>query len=293
VRAERHYGVSWGTGRLGSASGEGHEKRPARPGADDEWSKASYRKYTVSLPAPTSAKKLFRQNIRNLLKLVESPSERKTRQAPPAAATDPEKVYTAYKAAAETKQRAADGDSGKTLRDMDSGKAGEEGKENVAHKTNHELNEQGADRVSGLASAISRFSDEQNAKAPSLMFRPGRRARKMTLPSGSGGRALGGLVTQPGRINIPDTEVAAAGKCVTKCFLGGSERKGRCPHDGLRPVAAGASARQKRLASTARPIVARESRTLGMEGLFAGVGIYCRIVGQLYEPVDFAHAGEI
>jgi pyruvate dehydrogenase E1 component len=185
---------------------------------------------------------------------------------------DPAKVYAAFQAAVQTKDRPTV-ILAKTIKGYGQGEAGEG--RNVAHQQK-KLNEE------ELREFRSRFdipiSDDQVASAP--FYRPPEDSPEMRYLH-ERRKALGGYV--PGR-DHKAPPLTAPPLADYREFLDGSD--GREVSTTMAFVRLlGKLLRDERVGRNLVPIVPDESRTFGMEGLFRQVGIYSH-VGQLYEPVD-------
>ncbi|MCE9525803.1 MAG: pyruvate dehydrogenase (acetyl-transferring), homodimeric type [Planctomycetales bacterium] len=235
----------------------------------DEVVDGEYQKYTV-MPGSYIRENFFGK-YPELLKLVENYSDEKLVKLR-RGGHDPEKVYTAYKAAVEHKGQPTV-ILAKTIKGYGLGEAGE-GK-NIAHN-NKKLNEQ------ELLEFRTRFgipiSDEQIAKAP-FYLPPAEGAEMKYLRERRA--TLGGPVPSRPK-DHPRTEVPRLDSY--KPFLGGSEGKEMSTTMGFVRLLQ-RLCRDKKIGKYVVPIVPDESRTFGMEGMFAEIGIYSHI-GQLYEPVD-------
>jgi pyruvate dehydrogenase E1 component len=228
-----------------------------------------YQKYTV-MPGSYIREHFFGK-YPELLKLVENFSDEKLARLR-RGGHDPEKVYAAYLAATQHKGQPTV-ILAKTIKGYGLGEAGEG--RNVAHN-NKKLNEQ------ELIEFRSRFgipiSDEEVVKAP--FYTPPADSTEMKYLR-ERREALGGYLpsrpTVHPRLEVPRIEDF-------KEFLGGSDGK-----DMSTTMAAvrllQKMCRDKKIGKYMVPIVPDESRTFGMEGMFASFGIYSH-VGQLYEPVD-------
>jgi pyruvate dehydrogenase E1 component len=206
-----------------------------------------------------------------LLKLVENLSDEKLRKLR-RGGHDPEKVFAAFQAAIEHKGQPTV-ILAKTIKGYGLGEAGEG--RNIAHN-NKKLNEE------ELYEFRTRFgipiSDEEVANAP--FYKPPENSAEMKYLR-ERREALGGSI--PSRpTKQPRTEVPRIDDY--KEFLGGSQGKEMSTTMAfvrlLRKLC-----RDKKIGKFVVPIVPDESRTFGMEGMFAEIGIYSH-VGQLYEPVD-------
>jgi pyruvate dehydrogenase E1 component len=228
-----------------------------------------YQKYTV-MPGSYIREHFFGK-YPELLKLVENYSDEKLTKLR-RGGHDPEKVYAAYKAAVEHKGQPTV-ILAKTIKGYGLGEAGEG--RNIAHN-NKKLNE------AELYEFRTRFgipiSDDQVASAP--FYKPPENSAEMKYLR-ERREALGGYV--PSRPTVhPRLEVPRISEY--REFLGGSQGKDLSTTMAfvrlLRKLC-----RDKKIGKYVVPIVPDESRTFGMEGMFAEFGIYSH-VGQLYEPVD-------
>jgi pyruvate dehydrogenase E1 component len=206
-----------------------------------------------------------------LLKLVEKLSDEKLEKLR-RGGHDPEKVFAAFQSAVEHKGQPTV-ILAKTVKGYGLGEAGEG--RNIAHN-NKKLNEE------ELYEFRTRFgipiSDEEVASAP--FYKPPENSAEMKYLR-ERREALGGNIpSRPTR--HPRTEVPRIDDY--KEFLGGSQGKEMSTTMAfvrlLRKLC-----RDKKIGKYVVPIVPDESRTFGMEGMFAEIGIYSH-VGQLYEPVD-------
>lgn len=228
-----------------------------------------FQKYTV-MPGSYIREHFFGK-YPELLKLVENYSDERLEKLR-RGGHDPEKVYTAYKAACDHKGRPTV-ILAKTIKGYGLGEAGEG--RNIAHN-NKKLNE------AELLEFRTRFgipiSDEEVAKAP--FYRPPEDSAEMRYLR-ERRAALGGPVpsrptTHP-TLETPKLEDY-------KEFLGGSKGKEMSTTMGFVRLLQ-KLCRDKKVGKFVVPIVPDESRTFGMEGMFGEIGIYSH-VGQLYEPVD-------
>jgi len=185
---------------------------------------------------------------------------------------DPERVYAAYKAAAECKNQPTV-ILAKTIKGYGLGESGEG--RNVSHQIKKANEEE-------LREFRSRFgipiSDEDVAKAP--FYRPPEDSSEMRYLRERRAGLGGYLPTRPTehpRTQVPRIEEYAE-------FLGGSKDKPMSTTMGLVRLLS-KLCRDKQLGKHVVPIVPDESRTFGMEGMFRQIGIYAH-TGQLYEPVD-------
>ena len=185
---------------------------------------------------------------------------------------DPEKVYTAYKAAVETKGRPTV-ILAKTVKGYGLGEAGE-GK-NITH-SQKKLNEE------ELKQFRSRFgipiSDEDVVNAP--FYRPTEDSPEITYLK-KRRKELGGYV--PKRV-VRNQKIQTPSEDLFKEFYAGTD--GRAVSTTMVYVRILTKLlKDKEVGKLIVPIVPDEARTFGMEGLFRQVGIYSN-AGQLYEPVD-------
>jgi pyruvate dehydrogenase E1 component len=228
-----------------------------------------YQKYTV-MPGSYIREDFFGK-YPELLKLVENYSDEKLAKLR-RGGHDPEKVFTAYKAAVEHKGQPTV-ILAKTIKGYGLGEAGEG--RNVAHN-NKKMNEQ------ELLEFRSRFgipiSDEEVVKAP--FYKPPEDSAEMKYLR-ERRQSLGGYM--PRRpTEHPKLEMPRIGEYQE--FLGGSEGKDMSTTMAVVRLMQ-KLCRDKKVGKYVVPIVPDESRTFGMEGMFASIGIYSH-VGQLYEPVD-------
>ncbi len=190
---------------------------------------------------------------------------------------DPDKVYAAFKAATESRDRPTV-ILAKTIKGYGLGEAGEG--RNMTHQQK-KLNEE------ELREFRSRFgipiSDERVAEAP--FYRPPEDAPEMVYMR-KRREALGGPV--PMRINEPVTmsvpRLADYESTVAKKLVSHGDGKEMSTTMAFVRLL-GDMLRDKQIGKQIVPIVPDESRTFGMEGLFRQIGIYSH-TGQLYEPVD-------
>lgn len=228
-----------------------------------------YQKYTV-MPGSYIREHFFGK-YPELLKLVENYSDEKLAKLR-RGGHEPEKVYAAYKAAVEHKGQPTV-ILAKTIKGYGLGEAGEG--RNVAHN-NKKMNEQ------ELLEFRTRFgipiSDEEVVKAP--FYKPPEDSAEIKYLH-ERRQALGGYMpsrpTEHPRIEVPRLPDY-------KEFLGGSEGKDMSTTMAVVRLMQ-KLCRDKKIGKFVVPIVPDESRTFGMEGMFASFGIYSH-VGQLYEPVD-------
>ena len=188
------------------------------------------------------------------------------------AATIPEKVYNAYKAAVEhTGQPTVI--LARTIKGYGLGEAGE-GK-NITHQQK-KLNE------ADLRSFRTRFgipiSDDDIAEAP--FYRPADDSPELQYLR-ERRKALGGFVpSRSVRVEPMNTPLEPL---FEEFFKGTEGRKASTTMVFVRMLSK--LLRDKEIGDLIVPIVPDEARTFGMESLFRAVGIYSH-VGQKYEPVD-------
>jgi len=189
---------------------------------------------------------------------------------------DPEKVYAAYKAAVECKDRPSVVIA-KTIKGYGLGEGGEG--RNVTHNQK-KLNE------AELREFRTRFgipiSDELVAEAP--FYRPPEDSPEMIYLR-ERRESLGGVVprrnTEPVTMKVP--RLADYDKTMAKLVSKGPGKEMSTTMGFVRLL--GDLLRDKQIGKQIVPIVPDESRTFGMEGLFRQIGIYAHR-GQHYEPVD-------
>lgn len=235
----------------------------------DEVVDGQYQKYSVS--SGDYIRKDFFGKHPELLELVKNYSDEQLRKLR-RGGHDPKKVFSAFKAAVETKQQPTV-ILAQTIKGYGLGEAGEG--RNITHQQK-KLNEQ------ELRDFRSRFSipisDEDVAAAP--FYKPADDSEEMKYLH-ERRKKLGGYL--PRRV-IDVQPLAAPGDELFKEFHNGT---------GEREVATTMAfvhmlsklLRDKDIGKHIVPIVPDEARTFGMESLFRQVGIYSRL-GQLYEPVD-------
>ena len=185
---------------------------------------------------------------------------------------DPEKVYTAYKAAVEHKGRPTV-ILAKTIKGYGLGETGEG--RNIAHNKK-KANEQ------ELLDFRTRFgipvSDEEVPKAP--FYLPSKDSQEMKYLR-ERREALGGSVpsrpTEVPKIEVPTFEDYR--KNIERDY--GKEMSTTMGFVRL----LSRLCKDKKIGKNIVPIVPDESRTFGMDGMFREVGIYAH-KGQLYDPVD-------
>jgi len=188
---------------------------------------------------------------------------------------DPLKVYAAYKAAVEyTGQPTVV--IAKTIKGYGMGSSGEA--QNIAHQQKHL-------EIESMRKFRDRFnlpiSDADLPKAP--FYRPAENSAEMDYLR-ERQAALGGSVPQRRRtssvvVSVPELSV------FDSLLKGTGDREISTTMAFTRFLSA--VMRDKEIGPRIVPIVADESRTFGMEGLFRQRGIYSP-VGQLYEPHDSA-----
>jgi pyruvate dehydrogenase E1 component len=229
-----------------------------------------YQKY-VAMPGSYIREHFF-GHYPELLDLVKSYSDEKLVRMR-RGGHDPEKVYAAFKAAAEHKGQPTV-ILAKTIKGYGLGEAGES--RNIAHNQK-KLNEE------ELLEFRTRFgipiSDEEVGKAP--FYKPSEDSPEMKYLR-ERREALGGPV--PSRpTKIPTMEVPRF-EDYRKIVDRDSERKEISTTMGFVRLLS-KLCDDKQIGKYIVPIVPDESRTFGMEGMFKQIGIYAH-AGQLYEPVD-------
>ena len=185
---------------------------------------------------------------------------------------DPEKVYAAYKAAAEHKG-APTVILAKTVKGYGLGETGE-GK-NITHQQK-KLNED------ELALFRTRFgipiSDQDVSQAP--LYRPPENSPEIRYML-ERRKALGGFVPSRNRASAPLK--APRDDAFGEFYAGTEGREVSTTMVFVRILAK--LLREKEIGRLVVPIVPDEARTFGMEALFRQIGIYSH-AGQIYEPVD-------
>jgi pyruvate dehydrogenase E1 component len=232
-----------------------------------------YQKYVVS--SGDYIRQDFFGKYLELLEMVKSYSDEKL-QKMRRGGHDPEKVYAAYKAAVECKDKPTV-ILAKTIKGYGLGEGGEG--RNVTHNQK-KLNED------ELREFRTRFgipiSDERVVEAP--FYKPPEDSPEMKYLR-ERRKALGGPV--PARAPKPVTmkvpTIADYKKTMDKLVSKGPGKEMSTTMGYVRLL--GDMLRDKQIGKYIVPIVPDESRTFGMEGLFRQVGIYSH-AGQLYEPVD-------
>jgi len=185
---------------------------------------------------------------------------------------DPEKVYTAYKAAVEHKD-APTVILAKTVKGYGLGEAGE-GK-NITH-SQKKLNE---DELREFRTRFSiPISDEDVVKAP--FYRPSEDSAEIRYLK-ERRKTLGGYL--PKRIVKAQPLKTPSEELFEEFYSGTEGREVSTTMVYVRMLAK--LLRDKEIGHLIVPIVPDEARTFGMESLFRQVGIYSN-QGQLYEPVD-------
>jgi pyruvate dehydrogenase E1 component len=236
----------------------------------DEVVDGQFQKYIVST-GDKIRRDFFGKDLR-LMELVKNLSDEQIRKLK-RGGHDPEKVYTAYKAAMEHKGSPTV-ILAQTVKGYGLGEAGE-GK-NITHQQK-KLNEQ------ELREFRSRFgipiSDEEVAEAP--FYRPSEDSEEIKYLMDRR-KSLGGFVPKREAERSPALKIP--GDEFFKEFYQGN---------GDREVASTMAfvhlltklLKDKNIGKNIVPIVPDEARTFGMESLFRMVGIYSHN-GQIYEPVD-------
>jgi pyruvate dehydrogenase E1 component len=232
-----------------------------------------YQKYKVS--SGQYIREHFFGKYPEVLELVKNYSDDKLKRLK-RGGHDPEKVYAAYRAAVECKDRPTVVIA-KTVKGYGLGEGGEG--RNMTHNQK-KLNEE------ELREFRSRFgipiSDERVAEAP--FYRPPENSPEMVYLR-ERRKALGGSVparnNAPVRLQVP--RLADYGKTMDKLVSRGPGKEMSTTMGFVRLLTD--LLRDKQIGKHIVPIVPDESRTFGMEGLFRQIGIYAH-GGQLYEPVD-------
>ncbi len=232
-----------------------------------------YQKYVVS-PGSFIREDFFGK-YPELLEMVKNYSDEKIAKLR-RGGHDPEKVYAAYKAAVECKDRPSV-IIAKTIKGYGLGEGGEG--RNVTHNQK-KLNED------ELREFRTRFgipiSDEKVSEAP--FYRPPENSPEMIYLR-ERREALGGSV--PSRTAKPITmkvpTLADYEKTLPKLVSKGPGKEMSTTMGFVRLLSD--LLRDKQIGKHIVPIVPDESRTFGMEGLFRQVGIYAH-TGQHYDPVD-------
>jgi pyruvate dehydrogenase E1 component len=233
-----------------------------------------YQKYVVS--GGEYIREHFFGASPELLEMVKNYSDEKLQKLK-RGGHDPDKVYAAFKAATECKERPTVVIA-KTIKGYGLGEGGEG--RNMTHNQK-KLNEQ------ELREFRTRFgipiSDEKVAEAP--FYRPPENSPEMQYLRDRR-KALGGSVpvrnNAPVRMEVP--RLADYAKTLETKLVSKDDASPQSTTMGFVRLLTDLL-RDKKIGKNLVPIVPDESRTFGMEGLFRQVGIYSH-VGQLYEPVD-------
>lgn len=206
-----------------------------------------------------------------LLKLVENYTDEQIEKMK-RGGHDPEKVYTAFKAAVEHKG-APTVVLARTVKGYGLGEAGE-GK-NITHQQK-KLNEE------ELKQFRTRFgiplSDDEVINAP--FYRPAEDSAEIRYLK-ERRKALGGYV--PKRVEKNNPLQTPSEELFEEFYQGTGDREASTTMVYVRILTK--LLKDKEVGKLIVPIVPDEARTFGMEALFRQVGIYSH-VGQLYEPVD-------
>ncbi len=227
-----------------------------------------YQKFTVEEPAYIR-EKLFGDDpeLKKFSDMLSDSDLKRIRRG----GHDPEKVYTAYKAATEMKDRPTV-ILAKTVKGYGLGAAGEG--QNITH-SQKKLGED------SLREFRTRFgipiSDEEIDSVP--FYRPPEDSPEMKYLM-ERRAALGGFV--PARCTAYEP-VAAPDEKIFAEFNGGSERPVSTTMVFVRLLSK--MLQDPNIGKLVVPIVPDEARTFGMDALFRQCGIYSH-AGQLYEPVD-------
>jgi len=185
---------------------------------------------------------------------------------------DPEKVYTAYKAATEFKS-APTVILAKTIKGYGLGEAGE-GK-NISHQQK-KLNE---DELKEFRTRFNiPISDEEVAEAP--FYKPAEDTEEMKYLHARR-KALGGYM--PSRHETSEPIQTPSEELFDEFYKGTEGREVSTTMAYVRILTK--LLKDKEIGKLIVPIIPDEARTFGMEALFRQCGIYSH-VGQLYEPVD-------
>jgi pyruvate dehydrogenase E1 component len=229
-----------------------------------------YQKYT-GMPGSYIREHFFGK-YPELLKMVENYSDEKLEKMR-RGGHDPEKVYAAYKQAAESNNGRPTVVLAKTVKGYGLGEAGEG--RNVAHNQK-KMNEE------ELLEFRTRFgipiSDEEVGQAP--FYKPPANSQEIKYLE-ERRAALGGPV--PSRpTNHPTLDVPSL-EDLSKLIKKLEDKSISTTFAVVQTLIA--LCRDKKIGKYMVPIVPDESRTFGMEGMFRQFGIYAH-AGQLYEPVD-------
>ena len=229
-----------------------------------------YQKY-VGMPGAYTREHFFGKYPK-LLELVKTYSDEKLLRMR-RGGHDPEKVYAAYKAAADHKGQPTV-ILAKTIKGYGLGEAGEG--RNIAHNQK-KMNED------ELLEFRTRFgipiSDDDVGKAP--FYKPSIDSTEMKYMK-ERREALGGPV--PSRpTTIPKMSVPRFDEYRKYIDRDSDKKEISTTMSAVRLLSQ--LVKDKKIGKNIVPIVPDESRTFGMEGMFKQVGIYAH-AGQLYEPVD-------
>jgi len=228
-----------------------------------------YQKYTVSSGA--YIREHFFGKYPQLLELVKNLSDEQLQRLR-RGGHDPDKVYSAFKAAVEHKG-APTVILAKTIKGYGMGESGE-GK-NITHQQK-KLNE---DEVRAFRTRFGiPISDDEVGQAP--FYRPPEDSEEMKYLRARR-EALGGYTPRRESVNIP-LELESE-DLFDEFFKGTEGREVSTTMVVVRILAK--MLRDKHIGKYIVPIVPDEARTFGMEALFRQCGIYSH-AGQLYEPVD-------
>ena len=227
-----------------------------------------YQKYTVSDGAWVRENFFKGEKLQKLVAHLSDEQIQKIKRG----GHDPEKVYAAYKAATDTKERPTV-ILAKTIKGYGLGEAGEG--RNITHN-NKKLNE---DQLKEFRTRFSiPLSDEQVVEAP--FYRPADDSPEMKYMR-ERRAALGGAMPQrlgmSKPINAPKAEEFAD-------LTLGSKGRDMSTTMAFNMVLA-KLLKNKEIGKLIVPIIPDEARTFGLDPLFGQVGIYAS-QGQLYEPVD-------
>lgn len=216
-------------------------------------------------------RKQFFGKYPELLKMVEKYSDEQLYKMK-RGGHDPEKVYTAFKAAVEHKD-APTVILAKTVKGYGLGEAGE-GK-NITH-SQKKLNE---DELKEFRTRFSiPISDDEIAKMP--FYRPSEDSAEIRYIK-ERRQALGGYV--PKRVVKTAPLKTPSEELFQEFYTGTEGREVSTTMVFVRILAK--LLKDKEIGHLIVPIVPDEARTFGMEALFRQVGIYSH-AGQIYEPVD-------
>ncbi len=209
-----------------------------------------------------------------VLKLVENMSDEKL-QTIRRGGHDPEKMFAAYKMATQDNDGMPTVILAKTIKGYGLGEAGEG--RNVAHNQK-KMNE------AELLEFRTRFgipiSDAEVGKAP--FYKPPEGSAEIKYLKERRAKLGGSVPTRPTQhptIEVPSLDEFR--KTISRMENKSISTTFACVQTLI------AMCRDKKIGKNVVPIVPDESRTFGMEGMFAQFGIYAHS-GQLYEPVDSA-----